>query len=50
MFTLVLMEYENSLPDVRPYWYEDQLDKEGKGAIKEVLKLIKDNHPMNKGS
>ena len=29
-------------------WYERQLDKEGKGAIKEVLKFIKDNHQMNK--
>lgn len=38
------------LHEVCPYWYERQLDKEGKGAIKEVLKFIKDNHPMNKGS
>ena len=38
------------LHDVCPSWYERQLDKEGKGAIKEVLKFIKDNHPMNKGS
>ncbi len=36
------------LYDFYPSWYEDQLDKEGKGAIKEVLKFIKDNHPMNK--
>ena len=34
------------LHDICPSWYEDQLDKEGKGAIKEVLKFIKDNHPM----
>ena len=34
------------LHDVCPSWYELQLDKEGKGAIKEVLKFIKDNHPM----
>lgn len=34
------------LHDMCPSWYEDQLDKEGKGAIKEVLKFIKDNHPM----
>ena len=37
------------LHDMCPSWYEDQLDKEGKGAIKEVLKFIKDNHPTNKG-
>ena len=37
------------LHDVCPSWYERQLDKEGKGAIKEVLKFIKDNHPTNKG-
>ena len=37
------------LHDVCPSWYESQLDKEGKGAIKEVLKFIKDNHPTNKG-
>lgn len=37
------------LHNVCPSWYEDQLDKEGKGAIREVLKFIKDNHPMNKG-
>ena len=36
------------LHDVCPSWYERQLDKEGKGAIKEVLKFIKDNHQMNK--
>jgi hypothetical protein len=36
------------LHNVCPCWYEHQLDKEGKGAIKEVLKFIKDNHPMNK--
>ena len=36
------------LHNVCPCWYERQLDKEGKGAIKEVLKFIKDNHPMNK--
>lgn len=34
------------LRDVCPSWYDRQLDKEGKGAIKEVLKFIKDNHPM----
>lgn len=33
------------LRDVCPSWYERQLDKEGKGAIKEVLKFIKDNFP-----
>lgn len=33
------------LHDVCPSWYEDQLDKEGKGSIKEVLKFIKDNFP-----
>lgn len=38
------------LHDVCPSWYEDQLDKEGKVAIKEVLKFIKDNHPTNKGN
>ena len=36
------------LHNVCPCWYERQLDKEGKGAIKEVLKFIKDNHSMNK--
>lgn len=34
------------LHDVCPSWYESQLDKDGKGAIKGVLKFIKDNHPM----
>lgn len=34
------------LHNVCPSWYERQLDKDGKGAIKEVLKFIKDNHPM----
>lgn len=34
--------------NVCPSWYESQLDKDGKGAIKEVLKFIKDNHPTNK--
>lgn len=34
------------LHNVCPSWYERQLDKEGKCAIKEVLKFIKDNHPM----
>lgn len=33
------------LHDVYPSWYERQLDKEGKGAIKEVIKFIKDNFP-----
>ena len=33
------------LHDVCPSWYERELDKEGKGAIKEVLKFIKDNFP-----
>lgn len=33
------------LHDACPSWYESQLDKEGKGAIKEVLKFIKDNFP-----
>lgn len=33
------------LHNVCPSWYESQLDKEGKGAIKEVLKFIKDNFP-----
>ena len=33
------------LHNVCPCWYERQLDKEGKGAIKEVLKFIRDNHP-----
>ena len=37
------------LHDVCPSWYERQLDKEGKGAIKEAIKFIKDNHPTNKG-
>ena len=37
------------LHNVCPSWHEDQLDKEGKGAIKEVLKFIKDNHPTNRG-
>ena len=36
------------LHNVCPCWYERQLNKEGKGAIKEVLKFIKDNHPTNK--
>ena len=36
----------SKLHDVCPSWYERQLDKDGKGAIKEVLKFIKDNHPM----
>ena len=35
----------SSLHDVCPCWYERQLDKDGKGAIKEVLKFIKDNFP-----
>ncbi|MBP8751216.1 hypothetical protein [Enterococcus sp.] len=38
------------LHDMCPSWYEDQLDKEGKGTIKEVLKFIKDNHPTNRGN
>ena len=37
------------LHDVCPCWYERQLDKEGKGVIREVLKFIKDNHPTNRG-
>lgn len=39
----------SKLHDVCPSWYERQLDKEGKGAIREVLKFIKDNHPTNRG-
>ena len=44
----ILDNLRSKLHDVCPSWYERQLDKEGKGAIREVLKFIKDNHPTNK--
>ena len=50
IWSIHLDTLRSRLHNVCPSWYEDQLDKEGKGAIKEVLKFIKDNHPMNKGS
>ena len=45
IWSIHLDTLRSRLHDVCPSWYEDQLDKEGKGAIKEVLKFIKDNHP-----
>ena len=49
VWSIHLDTLRSRLHNVCPCWYERQLDKEGKGAIKEVLKFIKDNHPMNKG-
>lgn len=49
IWSIHLDTLRSRLHNVCPSWYEDQLDKEGKGAIKEVLKFIKDNHPTNKG-
>jgi hypothetical protein len=48
VWSIHLDTLRSRLHNVCPCWYERQLDKEGKGAIKEVLKFIKDNHPMNK--
>ena len=46
IWSIHLDTLRSRLHNVFPCWYERQLDKEGKGAIKEVLKFIKDNHPM----
>ena len=46
VWSIHLDTLRSRLHNVCPSWYERQLDKEGKGAIKEVLKFIKDNHPM----
>ena len=48
IWSIHLDTLRSRLHNVCPCWYERQLDKEGKGAIKEVLKFIKDDHPMNK--
>ena len=45
IWSIHLDTLRSRLHDVCPSWYERQLDKEGKGAIKEVLKFIKDNFP-----
>ena len=48
-FKLVMSNHldtlRSRLHNVCPSWYDRQRDKEGKGAIKEVLKFIKDNFP-----
>ena len=49
IWSIHLDTLRSRLHNVFPCWYERQLDKEGKGAIKDVIKFIKDNHPMNKG-
>ena len=46
IWSIHLDALRSRLHNVCPSWYDRQLDKEGKGAIKEVLKFIKDNHPM----
>lgn len=40
IWSIHLDTLRSRLHDVCPSWYEDQLDKEGKGAIREVLKFI----------
>ena len=45
IWSIHLDALRSRLHDACPSWYESQLDKEGKGAIKEVLKFIKDNFP-----
>ncbi|WAW11569.1 hypothetical protein vBAcePPAc_0192 [Aeromonas phage vB_AceP_PAc] len=45
IWSIHLETLRSRLHDVCPSWYERQLDKEGKGAINEVLKFIKDNFP-----
>lgn len=45
IWSIHLDALRSRLHNVSPSWYERQLDKDGKGAIKEVLKFIKDNFP-----
>lgn len=45
IWSIHLDNIRSRLHDVCPSWYERQLDKDGKGAIKEAVKFIKDNFP-----